>query len=236
MTDSTNVIIAQLAELVASLERDEADTAAGLLELVASGAAHVTGAQYVGFTLIEGGKTVTNVVTTHRYPELLDAVQNEYQEGPCVAAASQHHIMHVADLSADERWPRYQQYALTETPIRSMLSFELFVDGDATAALNFYAERPHAFTEDAVELGGVFASHVALAWSMMRRQDQFRSALATRDIIGQAKGIVMERFNLDADEAFELLSHLSQQSNTKLHDLAHALVDSEHPLRKRARR
>ncbi len=202
-------------------------------ELVASGAQHVAGAQYAGIALAEGRNVVNNVVATHRYPELLDAAESEYGEGPCVAAAWQHHVMHIADLSADERWPRYQRYALAQTPIRSILSYELFIDGTTTAALNFYAEWPHAFSEDAVELGGVFASHVALAWSMLRRQDQFRSALATRDIIGQAKGIVMERFNLDAVEAFELLSRLSQQSNTKLHNIAHALVDSEHPLKRR---
>jgi AmiR/NasT family two-component response regulator len=65
------------------------------------------------------------------------------------------------------------------------------------------------------------------------RQDQFRSALASRDTIGQAKGVIMERFNLDAVEAFELLTRLSQRSNTKLIDIASALIDSEHPLKSR---
>lgn len=68
---------------------------------------------------------------------------------------------------------------------------------------------------------------------MMRRQDQFRSALASRDIIGQAKGVIMQRFNLDAVEAFELLTRLSQQSNTRVTDVAQALIDSEHPLKLR---
>jgi len=98
-------------------------------------------------------------------------------------------------------------------------------------ALNFYAENPHAFSDDSVELGAVFANHIALAWSMMRRHDQFRSALASRDIIGQAKGVIMERFNLDAVEAFDLLARLSQQSNTKLFDIARALIDTEHPIK-----
>jgi AmiR/NasT family two-component response regulator len=66
---------------------------------------------------------------------------------------------------------------------------------------------------------------------MMRRHDQFRSALASLDIIGQAEGVVMERFNLDAVEAFELLARLSQQSNMKLFDIARTLVDSEHPIK-----
>jgi GAF domain-containing protein len=232
--DDNNTVVAQLAELVATLERQGTATEAGLRELIDNATHHVPGYQYAGITLAEAGK-VTNIVATHRYATELDAVQERLREGPCVAAAWEHHIMHVADLSADERWPRFQQYALEHTPIRSILSFELFVDGGTTGALNFYAEQAHAFTADSVEIGGVFATHVALAWSMMRRQDQFRSALASRDTIGQAKGVVMERFNLDAVEAFELLTRLSQQSNRKLIDLAEALIESEHPLKRRHR-
>lgn len=101
------------------------------------------------------------------------------------------------------------------------------------AALNFYAEAPRAFSAESVELGTVYATHIALAWSMLRRQDQFRSALASRDVIGQAKGVIMERFNLDSVEAFELLRRLSQQSNIRLVDIAAALIDSEHPLKHR---
>ncbi|HWF28811.1 MAG TPA: GAF and ANTAR domain-containing protein [Mycobacterium sp.] len=231
MSDSNNTVVAQLAELVASLDREGTETRAGLRELIDSGTQHVAGSEYAGITLAERGKAITNVVATHRYAVVLDVIQNEYGEGPCVAAAWQHHVMHVADLGVDRRWPRYQQYALANTPIRSILSFELFVDPDTTAALNFFAHQPHAFTDESIELGGIFATHVALAWSTMRRHDQFRSALASRDIIGQAKGVIMERFNLDAAEAFDLLARLSQQSNTKLFDIARALIDAEHPIK-----
>lgn len=235
MQEGSSVIVAGLAEMVSNLNRDDTDTTIGLRELIANGVHNVMGSQYAGITLAEKGKAVTNVVATHRYPIALDAIQNRYGEGPCVEAAWRHHVMHVEDLSADERWPRYRQYALEETPIRSILSYELFVDRGNMAALNFYADRPYAFPDDSVELGGVFATHIALAWSMMRRQDQFRSALASRDVIGQAKGVIMERFNLDAVEAFELLTRLSQQSNTRLIEIATALIDSEHPLKGRHR-
>jgi ANTAR domain/GAF domain len=234
MTDAHagNTLVAQLADQVAGLDREGTETGAGLRQLVESATEHVEGSQYAGITLAEGARNVINVVATHRYPAELDAAQNRYQEGPCLSAAFQHHVMHVADLTLDQRWPRYQEFALGSTPIRSVLSFELFVDRDAMAALNFFAERPHAFSDESIEIGGVFASHIALAWSMMRRQDQFRSALASRDLIGQAKGVIMERFNLDAVEAFDLLTRLSQQSNTKLFDIARTLIDTEHPLKR----
>lgn len=234
MPEDNTTVVAQLAELVASLDRDGTDTVVGLRELIENGTRHVTGSRCAGITLADG-KAVSTVAATHEYATELDRVQDRYREGPCVAAAWEHHMMHVADLSADHRWPRYRKYALDHTPIRSVLSYELFVEGSSTGALNFYAEKPHAFTADSVELGGVFATHVALAWSMLRRHDQFRSALASRDLIGQAKGIVMERFNLDAVEAFELLTRLSQQSNIKVTDLARSLINSEHPLKRRHR-
>ncbi|CQD08623.1 ANTAR domain-containing protein [Mycobacterium lentiflavum] len=235
MPDDNNTIVSQLAELVAGIARQSTDTDAGLQELVDSGAEHVTGCQYAGITLADAGQGVTNVIATHQYAADLDAAQERYREGPFLAATWEHHVMHVADLSADRRWPRFQQFALEHTPIRSVLSYELFVDGGTIAALNLYAEQPHTFTQESIELGGIFATHVALAWSMMRRTDQFRSALASRDIIGQAKGVVMERFNIDAVEAFELLTRLSQESNRKLIDLAEALIESEHPLKRRHR-
>jgi len=231
MPDGNGAVVAQLAELVANLDRNGTETAAGLRELIEDGVQHVPGSQYAGITLALKGKAVTSVVATHRYPMVLDTIQDRCGEGPCLAAVWQHHMMWVDDLNLDQRWPRYQRYALEETPIRSILSYELFDNDKSMAALNFYADHPHAFTDESVEHGSIFATHVALAWSMMRRQDQFRSALASRDTIGQAKGIIMERFDLDAVEAFELLTRLSQQSNAKVIDIAKALVDSEHPLK-----
>jgi GAF domain-containing protein len=233
MPHGNRTIVAQLAGLVADLGRQGTETVVGLHELVDSGVRHVPGCQYAGITLAHKDKKVTSAAATHRYPVVLDAIQNQHAEGPCLAAAWEHHMMRVDDLNLDRRWPRYRRCALEQTPIRSILSYELFVDGSAMAALNFYADAPRAFGDESLELGGIFATHVALAWSMMRRQDQFRSALASRDTIGQAKGVVMERFNLDAVEAFELLTRLSQQSNRKVIDIAKALIDSEHPLKRR---
>lgn len=230
MRDGSATIANQLVELVANIQREQSGTASGLRELLENGVHHVSGAQYAGITLAEKSESVTNVVATHRYPMVLDDIQNSSGEGPCLAAAWEHHVMHIADLNSEQRWLRYRRLALEQTPIRSILSYELFVDGSSMAALNFYAGRPHAFNEESVEIGTVFATHVALAWSMMRRQDQFRSALASRDIIGQAKGIIMERFGINAVEAFQLLTRVSQQSNVKLIDIARALVDGEHPL------
>ncbi|ORW91586.1 response regulator receiver protein [Mycobacterium sp. IEC1808] len=235
MPDDKSTVVTQLSELMTSLQREGTETTAGLRELIESGVRHMPGCQYAGITLAERGKAVTTVVATHRYPMLLDTIQDRCGEGPCLGAAWGYHMVYVDDLNVDQRWPHYQRDALEETPIRSIVSYELFDDEKSLAALNFYADHPRAFGNESLEIGGIFATHVALAWSMMRQQDQFRSALASRDTIGQAKGVIMERFNLDAVEAFELLTRLSQRSNTKLIDIAKALIDSEHPLKPRHR-
>jgi AmiR/NasT family two-component response regulator len=94
-------------------------------------------------------------------------------------------------------------------------------------ALNFYSRRAGVFDAAAVEDGMVVATHVALAWNLARRDQQFHSALATRDIIGQAKGMLMERFKIDAVQAFEVLKRLSQNSNTPLVDIADDIVRTE---------
>jgi len=82
-----------------------------------------------------------------------------------------------------------------------------------------------------VELGLIFATHTALTWNLLRRDEQFKSALASRDIIGQAKGMIMERFNIDAVQAFELLKRLSQNSNAPVAEIARRLVYADHPPR-----
>jgi transcriptional regulator with GAF, ATPase, and Fis domain len=224
-----NPIAAQLAALVADVQRRSMSIEDGLAELVDSASRHVPGSQYAGITLVHEGSKVTTVAATHRYPELLDEIQQRHQDGPCLSAAWEHHTVSINDVTAETRWPKYSRDVVEQTPIRSVMSFETFVNHTVMGALNFYAERPGAFNAESLEMGLVFSTHIALAWAMLRRDEQFRSALASRDVIGQAKGIIMERFGVDAVQAFELLKRLSQDSNTKLADVAHRLVEVEHP-------
>jgi AmiR/NasT family two-component response regulator len=106
----------------------------------------------------------------------------------------------------------------------------MFREGGTTAALNFYAEPVNAFDDGSVNLGLIFATHTALVWNMMGRDLQFRSALVSRDVIGQAKGRLMERFDIDAAEAFELLRQMSQESNTPITHIARRVVTGDRPL------
>ncbi|MEW5810856.1 MAG: GAF and ANTAR domain-containing protein [Actinomycetota bacterium] len=188
--------------------------------------AAVPGAHAVGLSLVDGDRGVSTLAATIDYATVLDHIQNEFHEGPCLSAAWDNDVIHVDDLAAETRWPRYRSSALTRTPVRSVLSIRLHNDGHRLAALNLYAPSPGVFDEESFEQAMIFAAHTTVAWNLLRRQQQFRNALASRDLIGQAKGILMERFGVDAVAAFELLRRLSQDSNTKLVDVAERLIQA----------
>ncbi|KBZ61300.1 hypothetical protein K875_04251 [Mycobacterium [tuberculosis] TKK-01-0051] len=105
-----------------------------------------------------------------------------------------------------------------------MLSFRLFGFKHTAGSLNLYGSQTHAFGDESLEVGLTFANLLALAWNILQRNEQFRGAMASRDLIGQAKGMLMERFGMDAVEAFELLKRLSQESNTPVAEVALRLV------------
>ncbi|WP_349268725.1 transcriptional regulator [Mycolicibacterium parafortuitum] len=214
-----------LVEKVGELQRrTSSDPQAALVDMSHAGVASVPGAQCAGITVVGKRHTVTTLAATNDYPTLLDRIQETVGEGPCLSAAWSHHTIRVDDIAADRRWPRYSSAAIERTPVRSVLSFRLYHGGGALAALNFYATEAEVFDDDSVELGLIFAAHAAAALTLTQREDQFRSALASRDVIGQAKGMLMERFGIDAQAAFELLRRLSQEQNVKLVDIAESLV------------
>jgi GAF domain-containing protein len=224
-------LVRDVAELVQLLQQEVTNGDLVLDELTAHAVRSVPGARYAGITVVTSDGTVQTASSSGRYPELLDKLQQSHGEGPCLSAAWEQHVIRVNDMTLDGRWPAYCRDAVDQTPIRSIMSFQLFADRRMMGALNFYAEQPDVFDDDAVELGLIFATHAALAWKLVRREEQFHSALGSRDIIGQAKGMIMERFKLDAVQAFELLKRLSQNSNTRVAEVARQLVEAEHTRR-----
>ncbi|HWF70413.1 MAG TPA: GAF and ANTAR domain-containing protein [Mycobacterium sp.] len=219
-------LVREVAELVQLLQQEVTNGDSVLDELTESAVKSVPGARYAGITVADRDGSVQTASSTGRYPTLLDKIQQTHGEGPCLSAAWEQHVIRIDDVALDERWPAYCRDAVEQTPIRSIMSFQLFADHRMMGALNFYAEQPDVFDDDAVELGLIFATHTALAWKLLRREEQFRSALASRDIIGQAKGMIMERFKIDAVQAFELLKRLSQNSNTPVTTVARQLVEA----------
>lgn len=225
---SRRLVATELAALVHDMQqRQDPDFDTVLTELSDSAVKSVPGADYAAITVVDRDAGVRTAAATHPYARQVDEIQLRHHDGPCLAAAWEHHTVYVADLATDERWPHYSQEAIATTPIRSVLSFQVFVDDHEMGALNFYADHAHAFTDESREVGLIYATHTAIAWGLLRRDEQFRSALASRDLIGQAKGVIMERFNVDAVHAFELLKRLSQDSNIRLVEIARRLIEAQ---------
>ncbi len=232
LVNSLSAKYLEATQLVADLhQRASFDTPAMLRELIEGAATSVPGAQYAGITVTQKRRRSQTASATHRYPVMLDEIQRRHQQGPCLTAAAMQESVRIDDLQCDDRWPLYRDEALRQTPIRSILSYGMFREGATTAALNLYAEPANAFDDGSVDLGLIFATHTALVWNMMRRDQQFRSALVSRDIIGQAKGRLMERFDVDAEKAFLMLKQMSQESNTQITQIAQQIVAGDRPSR-----
>jgi GAF domain-containing protein len=194
-----------------------------LTEIVVAAVAMVPGADEGSVSFVTGRRQVTSEAATGDLPVRVDALQYETRQGPCLDAVYEQHTVRVDDLATEQRWSLFARRA-SEAGAASMLSLQLFVEGDNLGALNLYGRSPNAFTDESEQVGLLFASHAAIAYAGVRKEAQLAQALANRDLIGQAKGILMERHKISGARAFLVLSRVSQTSNRKLHDIADELV------------
>jgi GAF domain-containing protein len=216
----------RIADIVRALQdRPDTDSETVIAELTEHAALEIPGARYAGVTVTSNRNRIDTPATTHPYPLILDEIQQRHLEGPCLASAWEMQTFHIVDLENDFRFPKYRRDALAETPIRSIMAFQLFIANQSMGALNVYSEEPGAFDEKTEEVGLIFATHSSVAWNSARRDEQLRRALASRDTIGQAKGMIMERYNIGAIQAFDMLRKLSQDSNVPLARIAEELIE-----------
>jgi GAF domain-containing protein len=216
-----------LASEFADLARDmqaEPDMR-GLLRRIAEAAVReIDGAQHAGISLIEGDH-IRSEAGTGPLVQRIDDLQYRVREGPCLTSLRNQVTVRSDDLNADDRWPKFAAAAVEEG-IRSMLSVQLFVEGDNLGALNTYAACANAFNDEDESVAMLLASHASVAMKGSRLVSNLRIALGTRDTIGQAKGILMERYKLSQAEAFDLLAMASQRTHSKLHQVAAELAET----------
>jgi hypothetical protein len=153
----------------------------------------------------------------------VDAAQYDLQEGPCYETATNVAHFTAPNLAGDERFPRYGPVAL-DAGIRAQAGIRLFESPRSHGALNLYSHRPGAF-QDLGFLTTLFTHQSAMALAYAREVQDLRDAVATRQLIGQAVGIVMERYGLNDEEAFAFLTRVSQNGNVKLRDVAATMVE-----------
>jgi GAF domain-containing protein len=185
----------------------------------------IPGVDSAGILLIGKGGRFESLAGTTDLPHRLDELQMMFNEGPCMEAALDEAIVRTDDFRSEDRWPKYSAAAV-EIGVLSGLSFKLYTADRTAGALNLFAFKPHAFNGEDETVGVILAAHAASAILASRHGEQLQSAISTRDRIGQAKGIIMERYGVDDVQAFNMLRRLSQDSNTRLSEVAQQVIDT----------
>jgi len=211
----------ELSRLARELQASD-ETEAILQRIVDAAVSEIRPAQHAGVTVASKTAVWTAAKSSGIAAEL-DVAQCRTGDGPCLTTLREHHSVRVDDFSAEARWPKFAAAAV-ENGVLSSLSVQLFVEDDDIGALNLYSARRSAFSDADQGVALLLASQASVAVAASRKIGNLRIALESRDVIGQAKGILMERFKVSADEAFALLITASQQTHRKLNQIAEELT------------
>lgn len=195
------------------------------LDRVVEYAQHATACDDAGLMLLHGRGRVETAVATNERVMQADKLQTALGEGPCIRAIWNRDVFVVDDTSTDERFPEWGP-KVADLGLRSILTVRLHTLNSTVGALNLYGNEPGAFDEDDCDVADIFGRHASIALASAREEDGLRQAIGARHLIGQAQGILMERFGLDADRAFALLRRYSRDNNVKLREVARRIIDS----------
>src|SRR6476469_9514915 len=212
--------MAELAQVISLRRVDDV-----LVDVTAAAKELIAGVDVAGVLLVGKGGTHQTLAPTSDVMFKLDELQMTTGEGPCLQAALDEIVIRTDDFRDEPRFPKYAP-KVVELGLLSALSLKLYTADRTAGALNLFGYEPRPWNSEAETIGMVLAAHAASAILASRESEQLQSALSTRDRIGQAKGIIMERFKIDDVRAFEMLRKLSQDTNTKLVDVAHRVIDT----------
>ncbi len=223
-SDGDDALAARFSELARELQ-EQPDPEGALEEIVQAAVAVIPGVDEGSISVVTARRHVRSEAASGELPRLVDELQERTGQGPCLDAAYRHETVRVADMASETRWPQFTAGALA-LGAAGMLSFQLYVEGENLGALNLFSRTAGAFDDESEHVGLLFASHAAIAYAAVRQQASLVRSIATRQLIGQAQGILMERHKVTGQQAFALLVQASQHRNVKLHDIADQLVRS----------
>ena len=195
-------------------------SAQDLVDFATNAVPHAAG---VGLTLVRSDGQPMTLAASNELAAVVDSIEYETGEGPCLDAIEHDDITIANDLANDERWPKFVERTVRETPVRSMFGARVFLGGQDRGALNFYAAGVQSFDELDVGIGATLSliASIALRHGIeQRRRENLEIALESSRVIGMAMGILMSSKLLTADQAFDALRRVSQDSNRKLRDVA----------------
>jgi hypothetical protein len=198
-------------------------------ELVAFATHAVPHAIGVGLTLVRSDGKPTTLAASNELAGIVDSIETDCGEGPCLDAIEHDDITVANDLENDPRWPKFVERTVRETPVRSMFGARIFVSGDERGALNFYAKEVDAFEQLDLGIGATMSATASIALRHaieQRRRENLEIALESSRVIGMAMGIVMSSRLMTADQAFDALRRASQETNRKLREVAAEVTET----------
>ena len=220
--DLSESVARQIAEVALSLQSETGsqDTMDMAVKLAVEVLDDADGA---AISLVHRGQITDTPAFTSDAGFRLNQMQQETGGGPCFELGDQE-VVSCPDLAAEARWGDWGPRASSEPGIGSLLCFRLFTHEERIGALTVYSTQPHAFTSADIDGGASLAAHTAIAIAVARHDEHKDTALDSRALIGQAIGIIMDRYDLDAVRAFAVLRRLSQTGNVKLNQVAAELI------------
>lgn len=224
--DAVHALIQEFAAVARHLHAS-ADFDATLTRITSTAQQSVHGCEAASISLLHDGQAST-VGATGGLATAGDQIQYDEREGPCLDAALDQQWVSTPDLAVDPRWPRSAARLSAELGVGSMFSCRLTLDAapnKTLGGLNLYATSPHAFSVPDQMLAILLSSLGAVVIDAARQQDHLRAAIASRQVIGEAMGILRAQSNITSDQAFQMLSRASQRTNVKIRDLAQQITD-----------
>lgn len=215
----------QLSETLAAMAREleERRTLEDTMSTVSRYARTVLDADEAGVLRLPKRADLSTAFGTAPVVDEAHRLQVELDEGPCLDAIEGRATYVTNDTAGDKRWPRWGA-AAAQIGIRSAVGVRLATATRGYGSLNVYARRLDAFDDNAARVAELLAAHVTVAMAAADREANLGTALDTRKVIGQAQGIVMQTFGVDADTAFSVLKRISQHENIRLNALAEAIA------------
>jgi GAF domain-containing protein len=209
-----------------ALELHQEDGVEETIDAVARFALKAVNCTQAGIVLAGRSGRLDLGASTDSAVEKADLLQLQLGQGPALTIVGDREtVVVVPDLAADDRWPMWSA-AVADLGLLSVLGVRLQAHDKTVGVLELFNSEPFAFDDDDIAVAHILARHASVAVGTARQEETLWQAIDARKLIGQAQGILMERFGLDGDRAFAVLQRYSQDNNVKLREVARRLVET----------
>jgi GAF domain-containing protein len=195
------------------------------VEAVLQFALQAVSCTHAGVALSHRGVRLETVAVTDPVVEKSDQLQLECGAGPSLDVIAERDTVLVPDTMSEPRYPDWST-KVAALGLRSVLSVRLAASGNTLGVLQLFNTEPYAFEPGDDAVAHILARHASVALANARQEASLWQAIDARKLVGQAEGILMERFDIDTDQAFAVLRRYSQDHNIKLRDVAQRLIDT----------